>query len=143
MRRTLLKLIDIPSPDEYHRNILMAALNDRINGVITQRELLKTCLEWSYHYCLDMYRPVFYPLKPSVVVMFDGLNLTQRDGLNAEVYKKCLKERGDWIEDCHGVRMVNQSNYLWLERMKLYFEWKGDAEKAGIVKNKMGVFYGQ
>ncbi len=122
-----------------HVDLLLAELQDRFDGKITQEELQSACLRWSYYYSMKdlTYKPL--PTPPDRVAYAFHMKAGKRKKLLAED-----SELRDMILDYGskliGTKSINKANKEWLHKMEKYFIEKGETDKVETIQETMNAY---
>ena len=139
MKRTLLTLFSLPSEIEVDTAPLKAALVDRVNNKITQRELLIVCLEWTYFHALTDLRPEPMPRKDIAISKVEAMTKAESKELGEEYLNKVNELKRIYYGRVSNMVQQNKANVFWLKRMLGYFLWAGKLDKATKIREELKI----
>lgn len=129
---------DLPYQDEFPEKVfLLAALKDKLDNKLSQKEFMEILITWSYQYVYSTggYLPGKVVMKPIALVEFEKLSFTQRKKLDETTQNKINKIRDKYYSQIDSVVLKNKRDALWLDKMIDYYLFKQDIVKAdGLSK---------
>ena len=133
MKKEILKPISQYGKRNDYRPLFLA-LEDKMEGRITQQELTFICFLWSYHYALPGYLPL--PATPSFMAEFYRLSESVQHKVVDNRSERSEKVRAH-LDKVYKIQAQNRVNKEWLEEMLLYLT---EPEKVQKVKGVLNEF---
>lgn len=114
-------------------NLLLASLEDKLKGRITQEVLTDNCYRWSYHYALLGLKYKEIPQASQAVLHLIDMRYKERNKLLERAPDLRFKYTA-YLEEVRKVKFRNAANQRWLEDMLKHFEEKKEEAKLRYIK---------
>ena len=120
---------------------LLDCLRDRLNGSMTQDELIEHCYRWSFRYALEdlEYKPK--PVKPDFYMRF----LMKSEKVRKKVWEEDSIARDKILTYLNSVRSIenmNVANWGWIKEMIKFFDKAKESLKVDELTEIIGGYHG-
>lgn len=120
-----------------HHKVLLAALDDRIAGKISQPELQDLCFKWALEYAFDDYRLEPLPGEPTQVTEWKYMDQKLKDKMDDRTEKYYEFALIGYTRACSSVKSKNYAVLLHLEELVEHFKKTGDMERENKARTKL------
>lgn len=117
--------------------VLLAALNERINGKITSNALSDICFKWALEFALEDYRIDVLPSEPTAVTEWKYMDRKVKDKLDDRTTRYYELALIGYSRTCSTVLSHNKATLEHMEDIVEHFVNTGDKEREAKARAKL------